>query len=66
MELVPCLCYRADRTDWSVILPLFDLRPDLPIWEGLDWTITLSLPAFCALVRESAPLRDPARVMHAT
>lgn len=48
----PALAYRQDRADWCVVVPLAELRGDLGDGEGLEWTATLSLPAFCALVRE--------------
>ena len=50
--LVPCLCYRQDRMDWRVVLPMDEIRPDLPAWEGLDFTVELSVAAFCVLIRE--------------
>jgi len=50
--LVPALAYREDRQGWQVVLPLSAVRPDLTHGEGLAWTITLGLPAFCYLVRE--------------
>ena len=51
--LVPCLAYRADRRDWRFVLPLVELRPDLTRAPGIDFTADLSLPAFCAIIRES-------------
>jgi Holliday junction resolvase len=53
--LVPALAYRADRAPWRFVLPLAELRPDLTRAPGLDFTAELSLPAFCALVREGPP-----------
>ena len=50
---LPALAYRADRGPWRVVVPLAELRPDLPSWHGWDWTAELSLPGFCALVRET-------------
>ena len=50
--LIPALAYRADRAPWRVVLPLSELRPDLPPWPGVEFTADLSLPAWCALVRE--------------
>lgn len=49
---LPALAYRVDRGPWRVILPLSALRAELPRWQGIDWTAVVSLPAFCALVRE--------------
>lgn len=51
---LPALAYRADRGQWRFVLPLSVLRAELPRWEGIDWTADVSLPAFCALVREGA------------
>ena len=50
--LVPALAYRADRLPWRFILPLTELHPDLTRAPGIDYTADLSLPAFCAVVRE--------------
>jgi Holliday junction resolvase len=52
--LLPCLCYRADRMDWRVVLPLAVVRPELPTWDGLDWTVELSALGFAALARQEA------------
>lgn len=52
--LLPCLCYREDRADWRVVLPLVAVREDLPKAEGVDWTVELSVPGFAALVREES------------
>ena len=53
--LVPALAYRADRGSWRFVLPLAALRPDLTRASGIEYTADLSLPAFCAVVREGAP-----------
>ncbi|WP_295457504.1 restriction endonuclease [uncultured Thiodictyon sp.] len=50
--LVPALAYRADRGAWRFVLPLVELRPDLTRAPGIEYTADLSLPAFCAVVRE--------------
>lgn len=50
--LVPALAYRADRMPWRFVLPLAELRPDLTRAPGIEFTADLSLPAFCAVVRE--------------
>jgi Holliday junction resolvase len=50
--LLPCLCYRLDRADWRVVLPLVAVWEDLPRADGVDWTVELSVPGFAALVRE--------------
>lgn len=51
----PALAYRGDRAPWHVVVPLTAISPDLPT-GGLDYTATLSLPGFCALVRERLPI----------
>jgi hypothetical protein len=51
---VPLLAYRPDHWKWRLVLPLAELRPELPAWEGLDWMAELSLPGFCAWIREAA------------
>ena len=51
--LTPALAYRQDRAGWQIVLPLAALRPDLPAAVGLDYTVQLPLPAFCAVVREA-------------
>ena len=50
--LVPALAYRADRGAWRFVLPLAELRPDLTRAAGVEYTADLSLPGFCAMVRE--------------
>lgn len=50
--LRPALAYREDRGPWLVAVRLADIRPGLGTWPGWEWTATLSLPAWCALVRE--------------
>jgi Holliday junction resolvase len=55
--LRPALCYREDRAPWLVAVHLSDLCPGLGPWPGLEWAAVLSLPAWCALVREGAPDR---------
>jgi Holliday junction resolvase len=52
VDRYPALAYRADRAPWRFVVPLTALRPDLPSWEGAEWTAELSLSGFCALVRE--------------
>jgi hypothetical protein len=53
VQLIPCLAYREDRQDWQLLLPLSDVRPDLPHGEGLAWTVQLGLEAFSYMVRET-------------
>jgi hypothetical protein len=51
----PALAYRADRQEWRVLLPLRCLNGDVfGPWDGIDWTAAVSVPAFCALIRERA------------
>lgn len=56
VHMKPALAYRLDRQGWQVLVPLGDLAPDkFPtyVWEyDLRFAATLSLPAFCTLVRE--------------
>jgi hypothetical protein len=51
--LVPALAYRPDRMPWRVVLPLAELRVELTRAAGIEFTAELSLPAFCAIVREA-------------
>ena len=49
---VPALAYRLDRRSWRVRIPMN------VVMEGfgdasIDWTVELSLRAFCGVVRES-------------
>lgn len=54
-DKIPVLAYRADRQEWRVVVPLSAVnRESFGAWDGFDWTATLSVPAFCALVREGA------------
>jgi hypothetical protein len=51
---IPVLAYRADRQDWNVVIPLYSIDPDtFERWSGLQWTATITVEAFCTLVRES-------------
>lgn len=52
--LVPVLAYRADRRPWRFVVPLSKLLDTCP-WGGVDWTATVGLEAFCAIVREGMP-----------
>lgn len=38
------------------VLPLCALNANFGAWEGIEWAAALSVPAFCALVREMAAL----------
>lgn len=49
----PALIYRLDRCEWKVVVAMQNLFPPFeyhPI--GLTWTVEMSLPAWCAVVRE--------------
>jgi hypothetical protein len=50
----PALAFRADRREWSILVPLSALNGALfrPEWTGIDWTAAVSVPAFCNLIRE--------------
>ncbi len=52
----PALAYRQDRQEWAVTVPLHSLNREAfqPEWTGLEWAATLSVPAFCCLIREQA------------
>lgn len=50
----PALAYRRDREEWRVCVPLRALNGGFGDWPGFEWTATLSVEAFCALVREGA------------
>ena len=53
---VPALAFRADRQEWRVVVPLSALNGEVygEAWGGIEWTAVLSVPAFCALVRDKA------------
>jgi len=51
--LRPVLCYREDRGEWLAVLHLADLHPGVERWPGFEWTATVTLSAWCALVREA-------------
>lgn len=50
----PALAYRRDREEWRLVVPLRALNGGFGDWPGFEWTATLSVEAFCALVREGA------------
>ncbi len=50
--LIPVLAYRGDRASWRIVLPLSELARELPRWQGIEYSVELSVPAFCALARE--------------
>lgn len=51
----PALAYRLDRKPWRVIVPMCAFHPWMPSFghEDLDFCIEMSVPAFCAIVREA-------------
>lgn len=49
---MPVLAFRADRKDWAVMVPLSALNRNYGAWSGVEWTASISVEAFCALVRE--------------
>jgi hypothetical protein len=52
---LPALAFRADRQEWRILLPLHTLNAEaFGPWNGIDWTAAVSVPAFCALIRERA------------
>lgn len=52
VHAIPALAYRGDRQPWRVLVPLAALDLRFAQWSGPDWTASLSVPAFSALVRE--------------
>ena len=53
---VPVLLYRANRGAWRAVWPLSCVLvvQSKDMWEGVEWTATTSIEAWCAVVRESA------------
>jgi len=52
---IPVLAFRSDRQEWRVLVPLRAINGEVyGDWAGIEWTAVLSVPAFCALVREMA------------
>lgn len=50
---IPVLAYRGNRQEWRVLVPLSAINGEVyGEWAGIDWTAVLSVPAFCALVRD--------------
>jgi len=51
---VPCLAYRPDRQGWSFVVPLQELHRHMPAAgaDSLDYTCTLTLRGWAALLRE--------------
>ena len=50
VRLRPVLFTREDRGEWLAVLHMADLCAG---WErGFDWTAVISLPAWCALVKQ--------------
>lgn len=53
--LAPALAYRVDRQPWRFLVPLSLVVEGLPFDPGYSWTIEISLPAFCLIIRETIP-----------
>ena len=49
---LPVLAYRADRRPWSVVIPLKAINQELHNSTAFEYTATLTVPGFCAGVRE--------------
>jgi hypothetical protein len=61
--LVPCLAYRGNRHPWQLVVPLSWLMPGTaghPV--DLAYAATLPLEAFCLVVRERHPHREPWKI----
>ena len=64
---IPVLAYRADREEWRVVLPFCELNAAFGAWPGDSWTASISVEAFCALVREGAkPLYEDGHIEEPT
>lgn len=50
---MPALAYRVDHQPWRFLVPLSLIVEGLPFDHGYPWTIVISLPAFCFIVREN-------------
>ncbi len=51
--LKPALIYRIDRKEWRAVVAMRHLFPAFEVQPmGLTWTTEMSLPAWCAVVRE--------------
>lgn len=50
----PALAYRLDRKPWRVVVPLCVIERNMPSFghTDMDYTVEMSVPAFCAIVRE--------------
>lgn len=49
---VPCLAYRQNRTPWRVMVPIFAVNPGMTQCQAIQWTVTMSIDAFCCVIRE--------------
>lgn len=57
---IPTLAYREDRQEWRLVVPLRAINREVfGEWLGIDWTCTLSVPAFVCLIRESIEPNSP-------
>jgi hypothetical protein len=50
----PVLAYRANRQEWKVVAPLSLLNKDLTHNVNYDFTVTMSIACFCAVIRDFA------------
>lgn len=50
--LRPVVLYREDRGEWLAVVHLADLHPGMERWPGFEWCAVLTLPAWCAVVRD--------------
>jgi len=60
-DRVPCLAYRGDRQDWSFVVPLQELHPDMPAAaaDSLDCCAALTLRGWAVLVQIGAASINP-------
>lgn len=57
---IPALAYREDRQEWRLVVPLRTINGEVfGEWAGIEWTCTLSVPAFACLIRESIKPNSP-------
>lgn len=51
---VPCLAYRIDRQDWTLVVPMRELAKTMPAWspDTTDYCAALTLPGWISLIRE--------------
>lgn len=52
-DMKPALIYRIDRHGWRAVVALRDVLPAFADQSAMpEWTLEMSLPAWCAVVRE--------------